>query len=169
MISFHENTHDISVSYFFRQVNFVIMSFFALKITTRCKRKFYNKLTRYLAVFVSVFVSVFVFIIAVFWFGGGELSEDDSAFFSCYFLYFLVGVWVFVFLIGEGENRIKPECRELLMFFALSGVVCNLIMTAVATGGFVSMVFEQNYRCSIYVDSWCGFVWAINESYSTGW
>ncbi|WP_198647386.1 MASE4 domain-containing protein, partial [Escherichia coli] len=36
--------NDIYVSYFFRQINFVIMSFFAVKITTRCERKFYHKL-----------------------------------------------------------------------------------------------------------------------------
>ncbi|WP_198600629.1 GGDEF domain-containing protein [Escherichia coli] len=122
--------NDIYVSYFFRQINFVIMSFFAVKITTRCERKFYHKLTRYLAVFV--FLSVFV--IAVSGFGGGELSGNDSAVFSFYSLYFLVGAWIFVFWMTVDEYRIKPECRELLMFFALSGVVCNLMMTAVAAG-----------------------------------
>ena len=118
---------NIYASYFFRQVNFAIMSFFAVKITTRCERKIYHKLTRYLAVFVSLSV----FVLAVSWVGSGELSVNDSAIFSFSSLYFLVGTWVFVFLMSVDENRIKPECRELIMFFALSGVVCNLMMTAV--------------------------------------
>ncbi|EHJ2160628.1 GGDEF domain-containing protein [Salmonella enterica] len=121
---------NIYVSYFFRQVNFAIMSFFSVKITTRCERRFYHKLTRYLAVFISLSV----FVLAVSWVGSGELSVNDSAVFSFSSLYFLVGTWVFVFLMSVDENRIKPECRELIMFFALSGVVCNLMMTAVATG-----------------------------------
>lgn len=92
---------------FFRQVNFVTMSFFALKITTCCERKFYHKLARYLEMILHSFPVI-----------------------RCIFL----SGHVFLCFLWGDENRIKPECRELLMFFALSGVVCNLMMTAVATG-----------------------------------
>ncbi len=121
---------DVYISYFFRQFNFVIMSFLAVKITTRCERRFYHRLTRYFA--LLVFWLMFIAVMYVWNYGG--VLENNAMVFSFYPLYILIGLWVLVFIMTIGENRIKPECRELLMFFALSGVVCNLMMTAVATG-----------------------------------
>ena len=119
----------VSVVYFFRQFSFILMTFIAISIIRYHFFCRLNGVVRYFSLAILLLLFIFAFFL---FFCKHDLlpGSNGISVWSPDSLYVLTGLWFVVFLATARTCEMKDECRELLLFLALSGVVCNLMMAA---------------------------------------